>query len=94
LEEDQDILKSDLSQILELTALINKAEVLPTDLLQYKEIFRRYGDFQYLPIKELIKISQFMGVEPVTGVNIINNILKIFKLEIPVDSFIVRDIAK
>jgi hypothetical protein len=30
----------------------------------------------------------------VTGVNIINNILKVFKLEIPVDSFIIRDIAK
>ena len=35
-----------------------------------------------------------MGVEPITGVNIINNILNIFKLKIPVDSFIVRDIAK
>jgi hypothetical protein len=47
-----------------------------------------------MPIKELMEVAHFMGVEPITGVNIINNILKLFKLNIPVDSFIVRDIAK
>ena len=41
-----------------------------------------------------MEVAHFMGVEPITGVNIINNILKLFKLNIPVDSFIVRDIAK
>jgi hypothetical protein len=35
-----------------------------------------------------------MGIEPVTGVNIINNILKIFRLNIPVDTPIIRDIAR
>lgn len=35
-----------------------------------------------------------MGIEPVTGVNIINNVLKIFKLNIPVDTPIIRDIAR
>lgn len=35
-----------------------------------------------------------MGVEAITGVNIINNILKLFKLKIPLDSFIIGDIAK
>lgn len=41
-----------------------------------------------------MKIAHFMGIEPVTGVNIINNILKIIKLNIPVDTPIIRDIAK
>ena len=41
-----------------------------------------------------MKTAHFMGIEPVTGVNIINNILKIIKLNIPVDTPIIRDIAK
>jgi hypothetical protein len=48
-----------------------------------------------MDIKNLLKIAHFLGIEPVTGVNILNNILKIFKLKIPVESTpIIRDIAR
>ena len=47
-----------------------------------------------MEIKKLISIAHFMGVQPVTGVNIINNVLGLFKLKIPVDSFFVSPIAR
>lgn len=47
-----------------------------------------------MDIRNLLKIAHFLGIEPVTGVNIINNILKIIKLNIPVDSPVIREIAK
>jgi len=47
-----------------------------------------------MEISKLLKVAHFLGIEPVTGVNIINNILKIVKLGIPVDSPVIRDIAK
>ena len=54
--------------------------VLPTDLLQFKKIFQRYAEFKYFSVKELEKIAHFMSLQPVTGFNIANNVLKIFKL--------------
>jgi hypothetical protein len=48
-----------------------------------------------MDIRSLLKISHFLGIQPVTGVNILNNILKIFRLNIPVETTpIIRDIAK
>ena len=48
-----------------------------------------------MELKNQIKIAHFLGIEPVTGVNIINNILKIVKLNIPVETTpIIRDIAR
>jgi len=41
-----------------------------------------------------LKISHFMSLQPVTGFNIINNVLKIVKLQIPVDGPIIRLISK
>ena len=58
---------------------LKKSELLPTDLLQYKRIFKTYADFKYLKVETLVNISHFMSLVPVTGFNIINNILKIFK---------------
>jgi hypothetical protein len=34
-----------------------------------------------------------MSLEPITGFNIINNILKIFKIQIPIDAFGIRYIS-
>jgi len=42
----------------------------------------------------LIKIANFMSLSPVTGFNIINNVLKIFKLEIPLNTPGLRIITK
>jgi len=49
--------------------------VLPTDLLQFRDIFKRYADFKFFSVKDLIRIGYFLSLEPVTGVNIINNVL-------------------
>ena len=63
---------------------LKKSELLPTDLLQYKRIFKTYAEFKYLKVETLINISHFMSLVPVTGFNIINNILKIFKQKISI----------
>jgi hypothetical protein len=42
----------------------------------------------------LVKMANFMSLNPVTGFNIINNVLKIFKLEIPISAPVVRVITK
>lgn len=68
--------------------------ILPTDLLSYKEVFRRYCDFKYFNLKLLQRSAYFMCLEPVTGFNIINNVLKIIRLKIPLDLPIISFIAK
>ena len=73
---------------------MKKHGALPTDLLQYKEQFRRYADFKHFPVEGLRNISHFMGITPVTGVNIINNVLRITGKQIPVNAPVVRVIAK
>ena len=48
-------------------------------------------------MKELKLISQFMSLEPVTGFNLINNVIRLFslkRLEIPLEWPIVRHIAQ
>lgn len=41
-----------------------------------------------------MRISNFMSLNPVTGLNIINNVLRIFKLEIPVNAPIINVFTK
>jgi hypothetical protein len=73
---------------------LTKPKLLPTDLLQYKDIFRSYADFQYFTVDGLMRMANFMSLNPVTGFNIINNVLRIFKLEIPINAPGVRIITK
>lgn len=68
--------------------------MLPTDLLKYREIFQRYCDFKYFEVDTLIKISYFMSLEPVTGLNTINNILRLFKVQISPSAPIVQMFTK
>lgn len=68
--------------------------MLPTDLLQYKDIFRSYADFRYFSVDGLMKMANFMSLNPVTGFNIINNILKIVKMEIPLNAPVIRILTK
>ena len=39
-------------------------------------------------------IAHFMGLTPVTGLNIINNILRVTKLKIPIDAPIIKIFTK
>jgi len=48
-----------------------------------------------MDIRNLLKTAHFLGIQPVTGVNILNNILKIFRLNIPVETTpIIKDLAR
>lgn len=49
-------------------------------------IFKKYADFKFFSVEGLKKISNFMGLQPVTGFNIINNVLAIVRLKIPIDA--------
>ena len=91
LEKDEQILDGDLEKIKQLKAVLKNKWTLPTDLLQYKFMFARYANFKYLSVDSLKKISHFMSLEPVTGFNIMNNVLGIFskigiKIQIPIDA--------
>lgn len=69
-DEDRPALK-------ELSDLIRARSALPTDLLQYRFLFKKYGSFRRFNAKQLVSISHFMSHEPVTGLKTINNIVKL-----------------
>lgn len=69
-DEDRPALK-------ELSELIRSRSALPTDLLQYRFLFKKYGSFRRFNAKQLVSISHFMSHEPVTGLKTINNILRL-----------------
>ena len=73
---------------------LKKPHLLPTDLLVYKKLFKRYADFGYFPIDKLVKVSEFMSIEPVTGFNTINNVLGLARLRIPLNTPGVEFIAR
>ena len=94
LETDENIMPDDIERIKTLKLALSKPKLLPTDLLQYKDIFRSYADFQYFNVDGLLKIANFMSLNPVTGLNILNNVLRIFKLEIPVNAPVINIFTK
>jgi hypothetical protein len=63
-----------------LQAKIKEKNTLPTDLLQYRHLFSKYGDFSLLSPKVLVHIAHFMSKNPVTGLNTINNIIRLSKI--------------
>lgn len=63
-------------------------------MLQYKELFRRYADFRYFGVEGLEKIAHFLGITPVTGVNVINNVLSVTGKEISITAPGVKHMAK
>jgi len=56
-------------------------------------VFKKYADFKFFSVEGLKKISNFMGLQPVTGFNIINNVLGIVRLKIPIDAPGIRIIS-
>lgn len=86
--------EKDLEAIQNLKSDLKKTRLLPTDLLQYKPIFKRYLDFRYFSVPQLQKMAFFMSLDPVTGLNTINNILRIFKISIPVDAPVINIFTK
>ena len=79
LEKDSNVAESDRIKIKKLKTMLRSEHSLPTDLLQYRDLFQRYAAFKYFDTNTLLHIAHFTGLNPVTGLNTINNILRIFK---------------
>jgi LETM1 and EF-hand domain-containing protein 1 len=84
--KDRDVLPEDKEKLLKLKSLLKDPEVLTTDLLEYRELFAKYLTFRHVPPKTILLACNLLSLQPVTGLNSINNLLKFFKTEIPVDS--------
>lgn len=67
-DEDRPALK-------ELSVMIRSKSALPTDLLQYRFLFKKYGSFRRFETKHLVLMSHFMSHEPITGLKTLNNIV-------------------
>ena len=73
-------------EIKKLRAKLKEENFKPIDLLEYRSLFTRYGKFRMFRTKTLMHMAHYMGISPVTGLNTINNILRLFKTQIPVDA--------
>lgn len=67
----------DVPDLAALVAIMRKEDSLPTDFLQFRHIFRKYANFRNFETKTLIHMANFMAIEPVTGINTLNNIIKL-----------------
>ena len=63
----------------ELRLLLKGENFLPTDLLEFRRLFTKYGQFRMFKTRSLMHMANFMSIEPVTGLNTINNILRLFR---------------
>jgi len=90
LEKDANVDKKDQEQIRQLKHVLRSDYILPTDLLQFRQLFQKYAQFKFFETNTLQHIAHFMGLNPVTGLNTINNILRMFKTKIPLDAPIIK----
>ena len=91
LEKDPEIPEKDKEDISKLKALLRQEKALPTDLLNYKHIFRRFAKFHnFNSVSALMNTADFMGIKPYTGLNTINNLLSIANIKIPIDGPITK----
>jgi len=54
---------------------MNSEYMLPTDLLSYRGLFRKYLDFYRFEPKVQMNMFHFLTMDPVTGFNTVNRIL-------------------
>ena len=94
LEKDVNLPKEDQERIRQLKHILRSENVLPTDLLQFRELFQKYAQFKYFSSQTLLHIAHFMSLNPITGINTLNNILRIFKVKIPIDARVVKYLTK
>ena len=75
LRHDTALDPSDLDQVKKLRELMNSEYMLPTDLLSYRGLFRKYLDFYRFEPKVQMNMFHFLTMDPVTGFNTVNRIL-------------------
>ena len=44
--------------------------------------------------KSLVHMAHFMSISPVTGLNTLNNILRLFKVQIPIDAPVIHKMTQ
>lgn len=94
LEKDQSVEADDKEKVRQLKHILRSENLLPTDLLQFRQLFQKYAQFKYFGPPTLLHIAHFMSLEPVTGLNTLNNLLRVFKVKIPLDAPIIRIFTK
>lgn len=94
LVRDPQVDPKDIPELAALVAILRKEDALPTDFLQYRHLFRKYANFRHFDTKTLMHMANFMGIEPVTGVNTINNVIKLTGKQIPVDGAIIKNFTR
>ena len=70
--------------------MLRSESVLPTDMLQFRELFLKYAQFKYFDPITLLHFAHFMTLNPITGLNTLNNLLRVFKVKIPIDAPVVK----
>jgi len=94
LEKDPSVDPEDKEQVKKLKHILRSENVLPTDLLQFRQQFQKYAQFKFFGPQTLLHIAHFMSLDPVTGLNTINNLLKPFKIKIPIDAPVAKYFTK
>jgi len=94
LEKDESVDPAHRESIKKLKHILRSENVLPTDLLQFRHLFSRYAQFRFFSPNNLQHIAHFMGLNPVTGLNTINNILRVFKVKIPIEAPVIKYLTK
>lgn len=86
LEKDPNVAEGDKKRLRELKHAFRSKNLLPTDLLQFRDLFTKYIQLKHFSPTALLHMAHFMGLTPVTGLNTLNNILRVFKVKIPLEA--------
>ena len=62
LVRDDAVDKNDVSELAALVAILRKEDALPTDFLQYRNLFRKYANFKNFDTKTLMHMAHFMSI--------------------------------
>lgn len=92
--QHKELSDTDREVITRLRQMLKQGDFEPQDLLEYRGAFTRFGKFRMFRTKTLMHMAHFMGISPVTGLNTINNILRLFKTQIPVDGPYIHVLTK
>jgi hypothetical protein len=84
--KDKEVIEKDKERLIILKNYLKKCDVMTTELLEYRELFNKYLDFSHAPPKIIMLACNIMSLQPITGLNTINNLIKLFKIQIPVDN--------
>lgn len=69
-----------------LLKLLGSDKAVNSELLTFKHLFIKYVDFRHFKVGTLQDFAHFMGLQPITGFNIINNMLSFVGLKIKIDN--------